>query len=662
MTRLGSRSARIALAVLLAIARAAAGTTYYVDPSDAGCGASGCSDANAGTSPSAAWRTLPGTRTANAEAFVSGPWGANHDKIACGDVILLRPGATQDAADGGAWLIGTTHYASCPGTVGTQPANRITIRVADAVEWPGASGPFTLDARRVSQAIGVAGPRSAVVLVDGVDGVTIGGSGPDRRLIVRDTIPHGDGRCSGKNGVVIQGSGFDPKGPATGRYQRVQWVDVWGFDGYGFNTALVDQWIVTDARFHDNHQGLGTGGFGGFRTARGAFVRVTAERNGEPKPADPGCADNWLMTASQGVWCVDCVARDNYSRGADHGEVSEFRESTWTMWRNSVFANNGRRDDPAPNFGMSGDDAPHAGTSHENYFVGLVVYRGHCYGSLVYGAGAADVWHAVYYRNAHRCSDEFELNAAQNDGVSCVDFFRLGNSIMQKTTATPLPALWGMWGCGSRNCCTPPLSLNNIYRTSRSDGAATEMLSQYDIVDGQCGGDATRCTPRTFAQGTAWLPGPGDKVVGRPGCDGTCTFANTDPKWRHGVACDAPPFDDAACDFTPGAGSAAIDAGRTMFKTRSAGSGTVVPVTGNGTQSSDPRRYFIAPSSFADATGDLVKIGDCGAGAPESRRIVAITDTTITVDRPCRFPAGAGVHLAAFWNGAAPDIGAIEAP
>jgi hypothetical protein len=277
-------------------------------------------------------------------------------------------------------------------------------------------------------------------------------------------------------------------------------------------------------------------------------------------------------------------------------------------------------------------------------------------------AGAADVWHAVYYRNAHRCSGEFELDTAQNDGVSCVDYFGLANSIMQRTSSTPLPALWGMWGCGTRNCCTLPVSRNNIYRTNTAGGETTELLSQYDVTNGQCGGDGTRCTSRTFTQGTAWLPGPGDKVVGQHGCDGTCTFANTDPDWHQAPACDHAPFDYAACDFTPGAGSAAIDAGRTMFETRRAGAGIVVPVVGNGTQSSDPRRYFIGPASFADATGDVVKIADCGAGVPETRRIVAMTETTITVDRACTYPAGAGVHLAAFWNGAAPDIGAVEAP
>src|SRR5207247_5853848 len=102
--------------------------TYYVNP------AGSCSDTNAGTNPSLPWCTPPGTRTTTDSGFLRTAWGSitTSAKVRCGDTVLLRGGATQTSAQGGAWRIddgldenGTGYY-----TLSCSSANPITIRVA----------------------------------------------------------------------------------------------------------------------------------------------------------------------------------------------------------------------------------------------------------------------------------------------------------------------------------------------------------------------------------------------------------------------------------------------------------------------------------------------------------------------------------------------------
>src|SRR5262249_51648470 len=77
--------------------------------------------------------------------------------ITCGDTILLRGGATQTSAQGGAWRIdngpkdnngnndGTGYYSSNYAS----PNAPITIRVATGGEWSGSNGDFVLDGTNV---------------------------------------------------------------------------------------------------------------------------------------------------------------------------------------------------------------------------------------------------------------------------------------------------------------------------------------------------------------------------------------------------------------------------------------------------------------------------------------------------------------------------------
>lgn len=101
-----------------------------------------------------------------------------------------------------------------------------------------------------------------------------------------------------------------------------------------------------------------------------------------------------------------------------------------------------------------------------------------------------------------------------------------------------------------------------------------------------------------------------------------------------------------------------------MFRTNSAGSGTIISVLGNG-GSNDPRHYFIGPDSYHQANPDTIQIQgavcqDAVAqrGSAERAKIISMTANSITLDRSCTWSTGAGIHLP--WNGSSPDMGAFE--
>ena len=85
---------------------------------------------------------------------------------------------------------------------------------------------------------------------------------------------------------------------------------------------------------------------------------------------------------------------------------------------------------------------------------------------------------------------------------------------------------------------------------------------------------------------------------------------------------------------------ALIDKGAFFMRTSQAGSGTTVINVNK-----DPTIFFWV--------GDTIQIEGVG-----TRVVKSMSGTSITVDAPMTYSAGAGVHLP--WSGAAPDIGAFE--
>ncbi len=102
-------------------------------------------------------------------------------------------------------------------------------------------------------------------------------------------------------------------------------------------------------------------------------------------------------------------------------------------------------------------------------------------------------------------------------------------------------------------------------------------------------------------------------------------------------------------DFTPAAGSPAIDAGEALTVTRAAGKDTVhLPV--------EDARYFFDGFRIPGEKGDLIMIGPNKVEA----RIVHIAErqNTLILDRRVSFAKGDAVNLA--YAGKAPDLGAYE--
>jgi Right handed beta helix region len=92
---------------------------------------------------------------------------------------------------------------------------------------------------------------------------------------------------------------------------------------------------------------------------------------------------------------------------------------------------------------------------------------------------------------------------------------------------------------------------------------------------------------------------------------------------------------------------ALVDRGDFFFRAAQAGANTTTLVTGASYAGgpTDPRTFFWV--------GDTLQIAGVG-----TRTVVAISATTITLDAPASFPAGAGVHYP--FNGSAPDLGRSE--
>jgi hypothetical protein len=69
---------------------------------------------------------------------------------------------------------------------------------------------------------------------------------------------------------------------------------------------------------------------------------------------------------------------------------------------------------------------------------------------------------------------------------------------------------------------------------------------------------------------------------------------------------------------------------------------------------SDPRNFFMSPSTYPGSAGDSIQIEGCGR-----RTVTNLTATSITfTGGSCSWADGAGIHRP--WNGNAPDIGAME--
>ena len=106
-TPIGGGTAPAVVALVAGLPAVGGAATYHVNPQTG-------NNANAGTA-AAPWRTPPGTRNTGNTGFISTAWGpiTAQQKVACGDTILLRGGATQASAHKGEKLIDHGARAFC---------------------------------------------------------------------------------------------------------------------------------------------------------------------------------------------------------------------------------------------------------------------------------------------------------------------------------------------------------------------------------------------------------------------------------------------------------------------------------------------------------------------------------------------------------------------
>ena len=661
-------------------AAVAGAATYYVDPSP------GCSDDNAGTSARSPWCTPPGARNTADTGFLSGgTWGSvsTGHKVACGDTILLRGGATYSSADGGPWRIDESYYRDCTTTT------RTTIRVASGAEWAASSGNFVMDFTGMAWTDSPqchteypAGTPSRVarIAVCGVNYVQFGGYDSTRRVEIVNvaTVP---GRPTV---AVLAGDWSGDGGPAYGRMIGVGLSHIYIHDSAG-GLAIVG---VTGSRVRD-YTALRIGG----PSYGSGIAGLHYGLNGNPD-------SNWMAGAEQitvqevgyggddddgytGVDCVSCWLIDadlaqNHYRGLNTGQNAGdgpflFRYRNVRLWNNGLYPSpwnnpgactgvrvpDGCCTGPGTgycetmvnigaNFDVSGKHTLAHAT--RNVIEGMTLVGAYDVGFTAYGLADVDAWHMVLWNNGIDRPSLGNLLFNQGGGRVYVT-----NSILQKRA----PGLGQQLISGEEwdGLVSPPPKIMPRMKTNLllPYASNTEIMTAVDWS--------------TCADGQSVIAGK-DFTFSR-----ACWFDDSNLRgtaYRHGFAqtsgCDAryiAQYPSATCDFTPTASSSGINAGSCFFTTRSGGAGTTLSgLTANGLYG-DPRYYFIMPwrttklaasnlGMYLDSVGDRIVVGD------DRVTVTDLTATAISFTPSITWNAGECVHLAQFTGGDnVPDIGAV---
>lgn len=609
--RLGTVARTVAVFAALAGAPGATlAATYYVDPQSG-------SDANPGTSPAAPWRTPPGTRTSSNGGFLASAWGSvrTSSRVACGDRILLKGGATQSSAQGGAWLIDPTYYSDC--TAG----NPTTIKVATSGEWSGSNGHFTIDGSGITSTAnylyGWPGDEDSLIQVANVAHLHIRGASATQRLRIID---------SNANGLTASCSpSCSSGGPGLMAGFWADFVEVATAGDRGVSLGRTADSKVSNTIAHDSYNaGFATGFANDHETVRTAFVDVEGYRNGAN--TNPFAQSDGMFFASRDIWCVRCSSHDSVKRGINTGVILNTRVTTdWKFrFRDTVMYNNGEACQPGgpfycagAGFDGSGDETNATAPNRvKNIFVGVEVFHNGDLGMGVYAGAGMEVWNASVYNSNYDRDDKGD--------------FEWDSTGWQTSLFNVAHLATGAGAWGSNNSGYYQHRLTPVVRTScfRHASSPSERLGlNWD------GG----------AQGTYASP----------------DAPHNDPSNLNGNACNLGwtslhATSWSSNNWTPAAGSSLIDAGRFLMLANGAGSSATLTVKSNG-GSSDPRDFFIGTSSYLSPSLEdrRIQIEGCG-----TRYVESMTATTITLNQSCTWANNAGVSLP--WSGARPDIGAVE--
>lgn len=655
--------------VMLLLSVQASAATYYVDP---GTG----SDANVGSSPSAPWESVPGSRTADNLAFLRSQWGAvsQTNKIKCGDTILLKGGATYSSgtvANGGALRIDPSYYTST-----CAASSPITIQVATNAQWAGSVGPYIIDGRgMIPTSLNWTrngpcdtGGYCALVDIEHVSGVIFTGTSAQQIAITH--VQQGTG--AGTAGIQVEGT----SNAMDIRHIQLGWLDITGKSSYdkGYGIEITD---LTQSWVHDVivHDWLGGGidssmQVASHRVAGLVLENIVVARVGNSAGSGSLESEAFRLgggvysdtAAGGGTWMVRCASKDNLNDGLDAYGCNSSGQDGILRIRDSVFAGNGRNlDNNVPGFGMES-----AGDSLSNCYQGsgnklpeqtIVTIRSVFYnnrrGGLYFphNAGSHYAWHDTLYRSNN--------NSVKND--HCQSSAALFNSIVDPGSGTAVPFADNNCGTSESPNNTVPIVVNTLFRAQ----SATDKFSEFQSLctsDNGSSWTGTKCknggcpagqTCRTRL-GVCGVPNcPGQQFNDLPGFVGgggniagtvATNFVSTAGKCDTAFNDGAPGFAD--CDFHLQPSSPAIDPSTPQYVLLADGAGSGLsriavkastpepeqvrnpPISGANYATiagglnwgarphiADPRTYFLSPQIHPWATGDVIQIvGTCANG------------------------------------------------
>jgi hypothetical protein len=634
------------IVLLLCVAVPARAVDFFVN-ADTG-------DDNAAGTSGAPWRTIPGTRTADDTAYMSGgSWGAitTGNKIACGTNIYLRGGTTQHAVTDGAGrvLLNSDYYSS-----GCSTSSRMTIKVATNAEWSGSAGGYTIDGNTDTITFPGSGSHEKFAMINiGQQWIQVLGitGQPIRLQNCHFDQPATNGneynRCSG---LVI----------ADTSNVRVDYVDVDHINYHGLNACNVTNWQMSNVNVtYSQNGGISTGCEADQAVNQGGYVDATVVDSGCGSVACPypsaccfdgrqsGAEDAFNFSGAYSLWCIRCKAQATGQRGFSGGSVNDNNLIADTHARYRDCAAIGNNPVPVLNrsgsaFLPSGSDWVGTGWITKNYVVGFMAWQNRG-GFGAYGGGWLELWNGTGFSNV----SGGEMFWLDTNGRSLSFYNTMSNTSPAFLASTSNGAL-------PQGTYTPGV-LNNCLRSPTAD---TQTL--FDQAGGGAG--AWPSADALFNAPPAWI-GATNKV-GRANCHGGSAAVSP---WANGNTSSYNPV-----DYVLVAGATAIDAGRFLMVAN--GSGTMsntIAVLGNTVAApggnSDPNNYFVGTASYLDpAEADRVvqiQNATCTAGTPvlaAGRALVtSMAATSITLDRTCTWADGTGVHLP--YNGSAPDMGAFEA-
>jgi hypothetical protein len=352
--------------------------TYYIDFDNG-------NDTAAGTSPEAAWRTLPGTRDIAGTDWLRLNWGngtiSYSNKVPPGTVFRLKPGTVYDSTDGGSLIFINSYFYQN----GTAAAPIIIERYTG---WPGASGSVVIDFSGITL-----GNWASIFKIIGIEYIHITGT---------------TGVNTPYDGIILQNF-VNPDYTYDGGFKIVGISDADKLDGFqmsyvttnnleGFHVLL--QWVndfqISHCEFNGNDVigsvGLRIGGRPNavtFQCTNGLIRDCIAHDHGDPPGTQEGGTNvniGFWIGNSRDITFEDCVASDNKGDGFDMGMEGQEKLVDNLVFNRCISYNN------ADGFGVNLTDMPGNGRyyflnciSRDNYS-GFNVYHGpsaHIYNSVI---------------------------------------------------------------------------------------------------------------------------------------------------------------------------------------------------------------------------------------------------------------------------------------